>query len=120
MVPMSMVSSGRPTFGHGRWNDEARPRIGDRIADRSVALLQGSVTDTGVGIAPEDRAKIFEPFSRAHAASWRTFRWRGVGLGDLCSTGAADGERSLSSANATAAVRFVLLRTSGSRERDLG
>jgi len=46
--------------------------------DRSYALWFG-VTDTGIGIAPEHQAKLFEPFYRVETGDRR--QYRGTGLG---------------------------------------
>lgn len=45
----------------------------------SSALL-GSVTDTGVGISPQDREKLFQPFTQLDASSTRAHGGTGLGL----------------------------------------
>jgi TMAO reductase system sensor TorS len=45
-----------------------------------VFLLRFEVTDTGVGIAPEDQREIFDPFSQADATAARRHGGTGLGL----------------------------------------
>jgi two-component system sensor histidine kinase/response regulator len=51
---------------------------GDEESDH--ALLQFSVRDTGIGVAPEQREHIFESFTQADASTTRTFGGTGLGL----------------------------------------
>ena len=46
----------------------------------SGSTLLGSVTDTGVGISPQDRAKLFQPFTQLDASSTRAHSGTGLGL----------------------------------------
>ena len=46
----------------------------------SSSALLGSVTDTGVGISPQDRAKLFQPFTQLDASSTRAHSGTGLGL----------------------------------------
>ena len=46
----------------------------------SGSALLGSVTDTGVGISAQDRAKLFQPFTQLDASSTRAHSGTGLGL----------------------------------------
>jgi len=44
------------------------------------AVLRVEVTDTGPGVAPEERERIFEPYSQADASTTRKYGGTGLGL----------------------------------------
>ena len=53
--------------------------IAEEITDDSVRLIV-SVTDTGIGIRPDDMERLFEPFDRLDLKKTRTIEGSGLGL----------------------------------------
>ncbi|MGY2873923.1 two-component system, sensor histidine kinase and response regulator [Marmoricola sp. URHA0025 HA25] len=55
-----------------------RVGLDDRVDDRYVVRFE--VTDTGIGLAPQDRDRLFEPFSQADSSTTREYGGTGLGL----------------------------------------
>ncbi|MEJ1462860.1 MAG: ATP-binding protein [Candidatus Sedimenticola sp. (ex Thyasira tokunagai)] len=55
-----------------------RIELSDQTED--VATLHCSVQDTGIGMSPEQQAKLFKPFSQADASTTRKYGGTGLGL----------------------------------------
>ena len=55
-------------------------RVGVERLEGQEALLRFEVADTGIGIAPEDRERIFAPFTQIDASNTRPYSGTGLGL----------------------------------------
>ncbi len=62
-----------------KFTDEGEVRVGVKYCPE-VGKLQFTVKDTGIGIPPEERARIFEPFKQADSGTTRRFGGTGLGL----------------------------------------
>lgn len=61
-----------------KFTDRGSVRIEASISTGGSLLLQ--VSDTGMGISPQDQAKLFTPFTQASASTARTHGGTGLGL----------------------------------------
>ncbi len=70
-----------------RWQDNSdiqifeHPVNGSEVDDdRIKPCIQVSVTDTGIGIAPEDQERIFSAFEQVESSKSRKYQGTGLGL----------------------------------------
>ncbi|MCP4287128.1 MAG: hypothetical protein GY792_22235, partial [Gammaproteobacteria bacterium] len=70
-----------------RWEDSKNLQIiesqihgNDVPSTKRKKCAEFSVSDTGIGIRPEDRARIFSPFEQVEGSSSRRFQGTGLGL----------------------------------------
>ena len=65
-----------------KFTDRGEVRLSVRVIDRDDAcvLVEFTVADTGIGIAPEHRARIFSGFGQAETSTTRRFGGTGLGL----------------------------------------
>lgn len=72
----NLVSNAVKFTDHG----EIRIRVSHRVWFPGEILLRIEVADTGVGIPPEARSRLFQPFSLVDASLTRSFGGAGLGL----------------------------------------
>ncbi len=75
-VLINLVGNALKFTGQG----EVVLEVGLEAADQDQALLHFSVRDTGIGVPPEKRASIFEPFTQADGSISRRYGGTGLGL----------------------------------------
>ncbi|MYM67654.1 response regulator [Pseudoduganella sp. FT55W] len=79
-VLLNLVSNAIKFTEHGEVVLSARPAPGSvKPGDRAM-LVEFRVRDTGIGIAPEQQAGIFDAFSQADSSTSRKFGGAGLGL----------------------------------------
>lgn len=75
-VLMNLVGNAVKFTHHGH----VEVRAEQELAEEGRQWVKISVTDTGIGIAKEDTAKLFQPFTQADSASTREYGGTGLGL----------------------------------------
>jgi len=63
-----------------KFTAEGRVELQLRLVDADAQAVEFAVSDTGIGIAPEQQAVIFDAFSQAEASTTRRFGGTGLGL----------------------------------------
>jgi signal transduction histidine kinase len=70
-----------------RWNDpkylqiiEQGAKTDDLVNKQCLSCVKISVSDTGIGIKPEDHERIFKPFEQADGSASRHYQGTGLGL----------------------------------------
>lgn len=65
-----------------RFTSEGEVCVAARVcpSPRGIPMIQFAVRDTGIGISPPDRARIFEAFVQADSSDTRRFGGTGLGL----------------------------------------
>jgi PAS domain S-box-containing protein len=65
------------------------------VQDAGAGQVAFTVSDSGIGIPPARRERLFQPFSQVDAAITRQYGGSGLGPGDQPDAGRADGRRDL-------------------------
>ena len=83
-VMLNLLSNAAKFTDEGRITLRARPvQTLSPVSGQTESFLEIGVIDTGHGIAPEDMAKLFEPFSQVDASPTRKVGGSGLGL-NIC------------------------------------
>ena len=75
-ILVNLLSNAIKFTEHG----EVEISVTGQVRDNGYALLSFCVRDTGVGISPENKSKLFESFSQCDASTTRRFGGTGLGL----------------------------------------
>ena len=74
------VNANRASSSQFQLSGSEDPVTQSQLSDTDMNFLQISVTDTGVGINPEDQERVFSLFEQADASTERLFDGTGIGL----------------------------------------
>src|SRR5213593_1235426 len=75
-VLLNLVGNALKFTAHG----EVAVRVAVAGQAAKTVTLRFEVADTGIGISPEQQARIFEPFAQAHRSTTREYGGTGLGL----------------------------------------
>ena len=63
-----------------KFTKEGKIKLAARKVSNGSNFVEFAVSDTGIGMTPEQRAKLFEEFTQADASTAQTFGGTGLGL----------------------------------------
>ncbi|RYZ57764.1 MAG: response regulator, partial [Proteobacteria bacterium] len=75
-ILMNVLGNALKFTDHGSVHFEVR----EHVLSSGFAILEFIVSDTGIGISPEQEAKLFSPFQQADLSTTRRFGGTGLGL----------------------------------------